>query len=397
MKSNIFIPKTIKVGYQHREDTYTKKLAYVIYYDQKGVLRKETSWKGWIHDKVTPSSRRNPETGQWERIELPAIEPQDFENVPTEGFVLNKKVGGDRYSWNPRQTYTRVYDPRGFEFEITIPNLLYILENTNSIKGKGLEGKFVYGWDGKELVLIPEEAPELEAIKEFTEMQAVSFSKKDLIPGHVYLTKTNVEVMYMGHFTEYSSNGTPLKSKKHFFFEKRALGTDTEWRLETRSGYQHIAKKLSDFPDPDFAQLFEGMERSSLYSARVEDKLVDISLKEFKELLENCSYGRVYFETTDSSGFHFTLSTYPDGTKTTYKLSDVWRREFIKNANYQQYSYVHDRAGYAWWDKEKNYREQLIKQADCKKSDYYTAEEIFEKFNPKQLVTILANGKQEQR
>lgn len=41
MKSNIFIPKKIKVGFQERSDTFTKKLAYVIYYDQKGKLRKE--------------------------------------------------------------------------------------------------------------------------------------------------------------------------------------------------------------------------------------------------------------------------------------------------------------------------------------------------------------------
>jgi hypothetical protein len=31
MKANIFIPKEIKVGFQERDSTYTKKLAYVIY------------------------------------------------------------------------------------------------------------------------------------------------------------------------------------------------------------------------------------------------------------------------------------------------------------------------------------------------------------------------------
>jgi hypothetical protein len=30
MKSNIFIPKKIKVGFQERSDTFTKRLAYVI-------------------------------------------------------------------------------------------------------------------------------------------------------------------------------------------------------------------------------------------------------------------------------------------------------------------------------------------------------------------------------
>ena len=124
MNTTIFLPKTIKVGYQNRSDTYTGRLAYVIYYDQQNKLRKERSWEGWRDNK---------------------IEPQEFSNEPTSGFVLNKKVGGYDTGWNHRQTYTRVYDPRGFEFEITIPNLLYILENANSIKGKGLEGDFIYG------------------------------------------------------------------------------------------------------------------------------------------------------------------------------------------------------------------------------------------------------------
>ena len=31
MKSTIFIPKLINVGYQNRKDTYTGKLAYVVY------------------------------------------------------------------------------------------------------------------------------------------------------------------------------------------------------------------------------------------------------------------------------------------------------------------------------------------------------------------------------
>ena len=47
MKSNIFIPKIINVGYQNRSGTYTGKLAYVIYYDEKGKLRKEASWNNW--------------------------------------------------------------------------------------------------------------------------------------------------------------------------------------------------------------------------------------------------------------------------------------------------------------------------------------------------------------
>ena len=70
--NQLFIPSRIKVGFQERSDTYTKKLGYVIYYDQKGTLRKERSWESW----------RNK-----------SIEPVEFDNTPTEGFVLNRHGG----------------------------------------------------------------------------------------------------------------------------------------------------------------------------------------------------------------------------------------------------------------------------------------------------------------
>lgn len=42
--SNIFIPQKLKIGFNNRDDTYTKKLAYIIYYDHTGKLRKQISW-----------------------------------------------------------------------------------------------------------------------------------------------------------------------------------------------------------------------------------------------------------------------------------------------------------------------------------------------------------------
>ena len=50
----IYIPNKIKVGYCNRKDTYTGKLAYVIYYDENGKLRKETSWQNWRDKDIDP-------------------------------------------------------------------------------------------------------------------------------------------------------------------------------------------------------------------------------------------------------------------------------------------------------------------------------------------------------
>jgi hypothetical protein len=43
-----------------------------------------------------------------------------------------------RIGWNARNEYIRVYDPRDFEFEISVSNLLFILRECNCNKGKGL-------------------------------------------------------------------------------------------------------------------------------------------------------------------------------------------------------------------------------------------------------------------
>jgi len=180
--TTLFIPTRLKVGYQNREDTYTNKLAYVIYYDSKGKLRKETSWESW----------RNK-----------SIKHNEYDNVPTSGFILNRNGGGvkDYYYWNARSEFVRVYDPRGFEFEISIPNLLFILSISGSTPGKGLEGEFVYGWDGANLVLLPVNSQDYKLSMNFTNKQTNKIDRKSLIIGGSYTIKSdkqNNAFLYLG-------------------------------------------------------------------------------------------------------------------------------------------------------------------------------------------------------
>lgn len=305
MKSNIFVPKKINVGFQNRDDTYTGKLAYVIYYDKKGKLRKEKSWNGW-RDQNIPN--------------------EEFENVPTSGFVLNKKTGGveESYGWNARKTYCRIYDPRNFEFEITIENLLYILENTNSIKGKGLEGDFVYGWSGKDLVLIPVEAPDYKEIVKYNNIISndESIKAKDLIIGATYLNKENTEYIYMGKYDyfgfgyQWIENGeyntgkhykdvpyqhgyymhkkikyeciNDLNYGKHHWFAYKY--DNNEWDFVSIKVYQKnkfitcVNAKCSD----DYANIYEQMIRNSCYSPidKNKDKYIPYTFDEFKMYAE---------------------------------------------------------------------------------------------------------------
>ena len=269
MKTNIFVPKRINIGFQGRSDTYTKKLAYVIYFDQKGVLRKENSWQSWRDKK---------------------IDPIEYENVPTSGFVLNKKVGDYACDWNHRQAYVRVYDPRGFEFEITIENLLYILENTSSIKGKGLEGDFIYGWSGSDLVLIPTCSPDYQEIKDFN---CIIYENKFLKPGELkagftYKNSKQEELVYMGKFDYFDYNGEN-RGKKFFFYNKSKR--DGSYYLETMSSVsKKIVSIVSDEVSPDFLSLFDRLEKCEDYSP-VDDSKNEYVLYTFDEFCNKMKKG----------------------------------------------------------------------------------------------------------
>lgn len=174
------IPEKIRVGYERRSDTYSGKLGYVIYYRGKK-LAKEQSWNNWI-DKT--------------------LGYNDYDNVPTEGFVLNRSAGGYATGWNHRRTYIRVYDPRGFEIEISTENLLFILENCDCLKGKGLEGKFIYSWDGKDLVLLPCNSVDYQDnMKRIKKTVAANLTPGSLVIGKTYKVKdcgNILDLVYLG-------------------------------------------------------------------------------------------------------------------------------------------------------------------------------------------------------
>lgn len=253
----LFIPDKIKVGFQNRKDTYTGKLAYVIYFDGKGVLRKEASWTSWRDEK---------------------IEPLEFANTPLEGFVLNKGVGGARqsYGWNARNEYIRVYDPRDFEFEISVANLLFILRECDCNKGKGLEGQFVYSWSGTELVLLPVTSQDFQKSRQFTDLQAKKVKAKELIPGATYLTKRQETLVYLGRFdchylksAYYGENSTARSDRKHVFWNNspRPFG-DVVVGFCFLGDLKPIATLANDTPVSNYAELVQSYHQSQ-YGTKV--------------------------------------------------------------------------------------------------------------------------------
>jgi hypothetical protein len=278
MKSSIFIPEKLKVGFVDRPGTYTGKLAFVIYYDHKGLLRKEDSWEGW-RDKN--------------------IAHLDLANEPTSGFVLNKKAGGYGSGWHHRQSKIRVYDPRGFEFEISIENLLFILENTNSMKGKGLEGDFVYGWAGKDIVLIPSSSPDYLELTKFNDTlhQKKNVKSKELVLGATYQTKTNNEYIYLGKFEHYSYGGIP-EGQKFFFGYPSDL--DVVFITMKTLGDKLISVVSADCVS-NYADLLDKLQKQRMFSPydKSKDQYVPYDLADFILDLNDRGFNRVFCFTHD--------------------------------------------------------------------------------------------------
>ena len=267
------IPNTITVGYQNRTDTYTGKLGYVVYTDHKGVLRKESSWNSWRDKK---------------------IDSQTFDNIPTSGFVINKKVGETRYGWNPRMAWVRIYDPRGFEFEITVANLLFILEECTSTKGKELEGEFVYSWDRADLVLLPVTSQEYKQSSNFTNLQTKKITKDDMKDGRVYLNKKNEKVLYLGKLDYYTLNrdgdtSRNTSKKVHVFYNYESK-YEHYW---IQTGFTNIAEIVSEDISGDFAEKFDEYKKSfhgsRIVSFQVIEKENDL-INKINEGLKKYSY-----------------------------------------------------------------------------------------------------------
>lgn len=344
MRSSIYVPKRLNVGFQNRSGTYNGKLAYVIYFDEKGKLRKEKSWESWRDQ---------------------SIQPEEYDNEPMEGFVLNKKVGDYASGWNHRQAYCRVWDPRGFEFEISIENLLYILENANCIKGKGLEGEFIYGWDGKDLILLPVDSPDYREIKSYTKKIDTNdiIKMKDLNVGSIYLDKDGNRYVYMGKHPKYAwgvkyrdKQGEIIKVKsikevpteiaeqnkikeypgfylgEYLWFAclypeyKYTCGNyvETGGYRPSFSQYKGMPKKFisceQDKPIDCFADLVDKMERCTEYSPVKENgaKAFPLTLEQFKQVVsiehKNQFGDPHYYGIKSMSGFSYRIRKAEDGT-----------------------------------------------------------------------------------
>lgn len=277
-----------------------------------------------------------------------SFQPQEYENIPMEGFVLNKKVGDYKSDWNHRSAYCRVYDPRGFEFEISFENLLFILESCTSTKGKGLEGKFIYGWQDKDLILIPEDSADYEKYVEFTQIQSGKVKAKELVVGEIYTNKDNKKVVYLGkyfkqdskYFKQDSYYYTLLGTSKNYSGTKKFVFYNIEaktayWAFESFTSVNHLKVATGEVYD-NYQDLFQNSDFTSRYSLNeVKPQFEPLTLE---DITSNRQTLNVY--QFDGSSWKYSELYAVNESKTYPKYETIFKGYSIDRQKHWSYPYI---------------------------------------------------------
>lgn len=380
----LYIPKKLRVGFQKRADTYTKRLAYVICYGEDGKLRSEKSWEGWRDTK---------------------IEPEEFDNVPHEGFILNKNI--ERYGWShygSGRSVIRIYDTRGIEFEISPENLMGILMHTTCSR-RSFEGKFVYAWKGAKPILLPVASEEYQKASAYTERLGKKVTAKELTPGFSYTTKKGEELVYIGrflwhywNFKSYRGEVGRTASKQHVFMrlhpkgpERNSWGgiSEPEPLFFVKKDAGFLATMDSEAPLSDFADRLDQFKNDRHSSTIIGFEKIPLALEQLPELLEDpeADYPNDRWKLNRKDYYDF------DGKVVSfYQVSLDWERS-------------NDDRGYAL--KGYNFARQgrldtqtLLYQSDeyrTRDSKVYTKEQLLEKLSGFGEVDMLLEGGGRQR
>lgn len=112
------------VGINHtRKDTTTAPLAFLTpYEDNVAGKKRQESVNSWLHPWNYQNKARNPSTHEIKTVD----------NKPMTGFKVVDFA--ERYSTSNK--LARIYDPNGYELEISIPNLIDIMLHSSIVKGE---------------------------------------------------------------------------------------------------------------------------------------------------------------------------------------------------------------------------------------------------------------------
>jgi hypothetical protein len=225
---------------------------------------------------------------------LPA---QVFENKPLTGFKLGRNVSHG-YGWGQGNVKWRIEDPRGFELEITSPNLAQLMGFCTLEQGE-IQEQCIWARLGAENILVPVNSDVYANTVRNTERMSKKASLKDIGIGDTAILHNGDEGIYYGafyivstttdkddtdsdHYGEYAYAGRVIAKsdkKRHVFL----MQTPKEDGTSSKQFFKAISS-------PKLSELFEAEKKLTHVEAEIE---VNRLISEGVQLSESTNdYGR---------------------------------------------------------------------------------------------------------
>lgn len=272
------IPKQLHIGFQDREDTYTGKLSFSTYIEDKtGQLKHDQEWKKWCKEEG--------------RIVL--------DNKPMKGFMFNrnKTHRSNNYYFNTKRIVFRVYHPEGYEFEIKPDNVNLILEYTD-ISKKEITDPCIIAFTGKTIVLLPVTSPEYKEYIRKEEKRNAKNTVLDLKKEFGYKKKNSSDILLFAGKYDFSYTLHNNNSYENIITNKNKNLKNIElfYNLNTHEYEHHKIKTLTKLED--FIILNEHREKLNLNKNTFNYTVAQIDSKEINNLSKEVilqNHNELYF------------------------------------------------------------------------------------------------------
>jgi hypothetical protein len=183
-----------------------------------------------------------------------ALPAQTYENKPMNGFKLGRSLRHGGGGWGQGNVKWRIEDPRGFELEITSPNLAQIMSCTTIENGEILD-QCMWARLKSDNVLVPVSSEVYKAAQANTERAGKKASMSDLKLGDHVVMQNGTEGTYLGcywigsdGFTYYNIVTAEIRRKSHLFYVGANFRRESYGTREQEDAVRSIA-------DPKLAEI----------------------------------------------------------------------------------------------------------------------------------------------
>jgi hypothetical protein len=188
-----------------------------------------------------------------------------IDNVPVTGFRISDHAR--RGGWRGGSTVIQIEDPRGFELQITVDNMIQIMNNNICVNGE-IQIPCVWGRDGKENILLPINSEPYENAMENTERLKQTVSMRSVKIGNKIEMKDGRVGIYYGAYYQIMRD-IDTKTSYVPFSSTRSMLSTTIQKMKLSKDKLHAVYVLENKARDDFKPRIEMMK--SIKVARMLD------------------------------------------------------------------------------------------------------------------------------